>query len=173
MELANLKLCDVDFARGVVNVRQGKGHKDRVVPVGKTALMWLERYLRDVRPRLAQRFDSGHLFISQKGTGLKRSTLTQLAGAAIREQARLKKAGACHIFRHSMATQMLENGADIRHIQAMLGHEKLETTQVYTRVAIGHLQKVHAQTHPAEKLAAQPESAEPGEATETPDSLKS
>ena len=178
MELANLMLPDVDATRGVVYVRQGKGHKDRVVPVGKTALIWLERYLVNVRPRLAYQAESGHLFISQKGTGLKRSTLTQLAGKAIREKARLKKAGACHIFRHSMATQMLENGADIRHIQAMLGHEKLETTQVYTRVAIGHLQKVHAQTHPAEKvrtakLAAQPESAEPGEATEPPDSPKS
>ncbi|KOP32679.1 recombinase XerD, partial [Xenorhabdus sp. GDc328] len=61
------------------------------------------------------------------------------------------KPGACHLFRHSMATQMLDNGADIRHIQAMLGHEKLNTTQIYTRVAIGHLKKVHKQTHPAER----------------------
>ncbi|EJH3425166.1 tyrosine-type recombinase/integrase, partial [Escherichia coli] len=59
--------------------------------------------------------------------------------------------GACHIFRHSMATQMLDNGADTRHIQAILGHEKLETTQIYTRVAIGHLQEVHALTHPEEQ----------------------
>ncbi|MBN3066340.1 tyrosine-type recombinase/integrase, partial [Pectobacterium aquaticum] len=68
-----------------------------------------------------------------------------------REQAHLKKAGACHVFRHSMATQMLENGADTRHIQAILGHEKLETTQIYTRVAIGHLKAVHEKTHPAER----------------------
>ncbi|CAX54888.1 site-specific tyrosine recombinase XerC [Erwinia pyrifoliae] len=165
-ELANLLLSDVDAVRGVVNVRRGKGGRDRVVPVGHTALIWLGRYLKDVRPRLAQRFDSGHLFISHKGTGLGRSTLTAMAGRAIREGAHLKKAGACHIFRHSMATQMLENGADTRHIQAILGHEKLETTQIYTRVAIGHLQKVHAHTHPAEKrrtekLAEQPDSAEP------------
>ncbi|MCT2385935.1 site-specific tyrosine recombinase XerC [Erwinia pyrifoliae] len=165
-ELANLLLSDVDAVRGVVNVRRGKGGKDRVVPVGNAALMWLGRYLKDVRPRLAQRFDSGHLFISHKGTGLGRSTLTAMAGRAIREGAHLKKAGACHIFRHSMATQMLENGADTRHIQVILGHEKLETTQIYTRVAIGHLQKVHAHTHPAEKrhtekLAEQPDSAEP------------
>ncbi|UXK12774.1 site-specific tyrosine recombinase XerC [Erwinia pyrifoliae] len=176
-ELANLLLSDVDAVRGVVNVRRGKGGRDRVVPVGHTALIWLGRYLKDVRPRLAQRFDSGHLFISHKGTGLGRSTLTAMAGRAIREGAHLKKAGACHIFRHTMATQMLENGADTRHIQAILGHEKLETTQIYTRVAIGHLQKVHAHTHPAEKrrtekLAEQPENAEPEVKPEPPDRSK-
>ncbi|WP_145956972.1 tyrosine-type recombinase/integrase, partial [Xenorhabdus miraniensis] len=68
-----------------------------------------------------------------------------------REQAQLDKPGACHLFRHSMATQMLDNGADTRHIQAILGHERLETTQIYTRVAIGHLKTVHQQTHPAEQ----------------------
>lgn len=151
MELAGLMTGDVDVIRGVAYVRHGKGNKDRVVPVGKTALLWLARYLKDVRPRLAQRYDSGHLFLTNKGTGLKRSTLTQLAGQAIREKAQINKPGACHIFRHSMATQMLENGADTRHIQAILGHEKLETTQIYTRVTTGHLQQVHARTHPAEK----------------------
>lgn len=176
-ELANLLLSDVDVVRGVVNVRRGKGGRDRVVPVGHTALIWLGRYLKDVRPRLAQRFDSGYLFISQKGTGLAHGTLTAMAGRAIRSGARLKKAGACHIFRHSMATQMLENGADTRHIQAILGHEKLETTQIYTRVAIGHLKKVHDKTHPAEKrrtekLAAQPENVEPEAKPESPDRSK-
>lgn len=107
----------------------------------------------EMRAVLAARYDSGHLFLTQKGTGLGKSTLTQLAGRAIREQARLEKPGACHLFRHSMATQMLENGADTRHIQAMLGHEKLETTQVYMRVAIGHLKRVHERTHPAERKA--------------------
>ncbi|WP_249924034.1 tyrosine-type recombinase/integrase, partial [Escherichia coli] len=86
--------------------------------------------------------------------------------------------GACHIFRHSMATQMLDNGADTRHIQAILGHEKLETTQIYTKVAIKPLQKVHARTHPAEKRRTetrgqQPESTEPDGATVSPDRLKS
>ncbi|WP_410738918.1 site-specific tyrosine recombinase XerC [Citrobacter sedlakii] len=151
MEVANLMLGDVDFTRGVVNVRQGKGKKDRVVPVGHVALEWVMRYLRNVRPRLAQRFDSGHLFITWHGKGLNRGTLTQLAGEAIRDKARIDKPGACHIFRHSMATQMLDNGADTRHIQAILGHEKLETTQIYTKVAIAPLQRVHEKTHPAEK----------------------
>ncbi|WP_183058956.1 site-specific tyrosine recombinase XerC [Salmonella enterica] len=151
MEAANLMLGDVDFTRGVVNVRQGKGKKDRVVPVGHVALEWVLRYLKDVRPRLAYRFDSGHLFITWHGKGLSLMTLTQIGGEAIRDKARIDKPGACHIFRHSMATQMLDNGADTRHIQAILGHEKLETTQIYTRVAIGHLQEVHAMTHPEEQ----------------------
>ncbi|PWC16564.1 recombinase XerD [Brenneria roseae subsp. roseae] len=150
-ELANLLRVDVDVGRGGLVVRQGKGRKDRVVPVGMRALVWTQRYLDAVRPRLTSRHDSGYLFATIHGRKLGRSTLTQLAGNAIRREAKLEKAGACHLFRHSMATQMLENGADTRHIQAILGHEKLETTQIYTRVAIGHLKKVHERTHPAER----------------------
>ncbi|MDC9590604.1 site-specific tyrosine recombinase XerC [Xenorhabdus sp. XENO-10] len=151
MELRQLRQGDIDVERGAVVVNQGKGHKDRVVPIGERALSWLKRYLVQVRPQLAAQYDSGYLFISQKGRPLSPGHLTHIAAKAIRQQAQLDKPGACHLFRHSMATQMLDNGADIRHIQAMLGHEKLNTTQVYTRVAIGHLKKVHKQTHPAER----------------------
>lgn len=151
MELSRLMLSDLDNTRQVVRVNQGKGKKDRLVPIGERALHWIARYLTYSRPELTRQSDSGHLFVSNKGKALSLSTLTQLAGKAIREEAHANKPGACHVFRHSMATQMLENGADTREIQAILGHEKLETTQVYTRVAIGHLQKVHAKTHPAEK----------------------
>ena len=154
MELSRLRLGDADLSRGVLRVNQGKGRKDRVVPLGERAVIWITRYLSDVRPRLAQRADSGHLFLTIKGGPMSRAVLTQLAGKAIRENARLKKAGACHLFRHSMATQMLDNGADIRHIQAILGHEKLDTTQVYTRVAIGQLQKVHRSAHPGNRKKA-------------------
>ncbi|MEX0447972.1 site-specific tyrosine recombinase XerC [Xenorhabdus sp. SGI246] len=153
IELINLRLGDIDRHRGAVVVRQGKQGHDRVVPIGERALAWLERYLANVRPKLAYRYDSGYLFITIRGNPLSRNTLTQMAGHVIREEAKLDKPGACHVFRHSMATQMLENGADTRHIQAMLGHKKLETTQIYTRVAIGHLKAVHQQTHPAERDA--------------------
>ncbi len=178
MELANLMLWDVDTRRGVVNVRQGKGHRDRVVPVGHVALAWLGRYLKDVRPQMTRQRDSGHLFVTKYGSGMKRNTLTAMAGTAIRETARIDKPGACHIFRHSMATQMLDNGADTRHIQAILGHEKLETTQIYTKVAIKPLQKVHARTHPAEKRrkekhVQQPDNTAPDGATVSAESLKS
>ncbi|OCQ54674.1 Tyrosine recombinase XerD [Photorhabdus australis subsp. thailandensis] len=151
MELSNLRLSDIDFGRGVLLVRQGKGRKDRVVPIGEQALHWLQRYLDRVRPRLSHRHDSGHLFITLNGRQMSRDRLTHLTGASIRQKAQLEKAGACHLFRHSMATQMLDNGADTRHIQAILGHASLETTQIYTRVAIGHLKAVHEQTHPAER----------------------
>ncbi|MBD2822451.1 site-specific tyrosine recombinase XerC, partial [Xenorhabdus sp. 42] len=151
MELRQLKQGDIDVERGAVVVRQGKGNKDRVVPIGERALHWLERYLAQVRPELAGQHDSGYLFISQKGRPLSPGHLTHIAAKAIRQQGQLDKPGACHLFRHSMATQMLDNGADIRHIQAMLGHEKLDTTQLYTRVAISQLKKVHQQTHPAER----------------------
>ena len=178
MELANLMLWDVDTRRGVVNVRQGKGHRDRVVPVGHVALAWLGRYLKDVRPQMTRQRDSGHLFVTKYGSGMKRNTLTAMAGTAIRETARIDKPGACHIFRHSMATQMLDNGADTRNIQAILGHEKLETTQIYTKVAIKPLQKVHARTHPAEKRrkekhVQQPDNTAPDGATVSAESLKS
>ncbi|EYU13188.1 site-specific tyrosine recombinase XerC [Photorhabdus aegyptia] len=151
MELINLRLGDIDRHRGVLVVRQGKNRQDRVVPIGTRALHWLERYLDHVRPHLAWKHDSGHVFITRKGKPLARTTLTLMVGKTIREEAKLNKPGACHLFRHSMATQMLENGADTRHIQALLGHRKLETTQIYTRVAIGHLKKVHERTHPAER----------------------
>ncbi|WFQ79776.1 site-specific tyrosine recombinase XerC [Xenorhabdus sp. SF857] len=151
MELRQLQRGDIDFERGAVVVNQGKGNKDRVVPVGERALGWLKRYLVNVRPQLAAHYDSGYLFISQKGRPLSLGHLTQIAGKAIRQQAHLDKPGACHLFRHSMATQMLDNGADIRHIQAMLGHEKLNTTQIYTKVAIKQLKQVHSRTHPAER----------------------
>ncbi|MFE8159061.1 site-specific tyrosine recombinase XerC [Brenneria goodwinii] len=174
MEAANLLLRDIDLSRGVMAVRQGKGNKDRVVPLGERACKWLVRYLNHARPELAKRYDSGHLFISHRGKGLARATLTQMAGKAIRGTGHLDKPGACHVFRHSMATQMLENGADTRHIQAILGHEKLETTQIYTRVAIGHLKQVHERTHPAERKQKRrktpADNAEPDETAETPDS---
>ncbi|MBE8596490.1 site-specific tyrosine recombinase XerC [Xenorhabdus sp. BG5] len=150
-ELRNLRLNDLDFGRGAVMVRQGKGHKDRVIPIGERALDWVDRYVADARPRLTLRDDSGHLFVTKWGKPISPGMLTQIAAEAIREQAQLDKPGACHLFRHSMATQMLDNGADIRHIQAMLGHEKINTTQIYTRVAIKQLKQVHSQTHPAER----------------------
>lgn len=151
MELSGLRVNDLDSERQVLRVSQGKNRKDRVVPIGERALLWIERYLTHARPKLANKRDSGHLFVTIKGGQISRDSLSQLAGKAIRQDALINKPGACHLFRHSMATQMLENGADTREIQAILGHEKLETTQIYTRVAIGHLQKVHKRTHPAER----------------------
>jgi len=148
MELASLQLFDLDFERHTVFVRQGKGRKDRMIPIGDRALVWIRRYLIDVRPRWAAEPDEGWLFITFDGNQFSAPRLTQMARNYIKKSG-VGKPGACHLFRHTMATLMLEGGADIRHIQAMLGHAKLDTTQIYTQVSIRHLQQIHAATHPA------------------------
>ncbi|MEQ2028001.1 site-specific tyrosine recombinase XerC, partial [Xenorhabdus szentirmaii] len=151
-EAQRLQVGDVDFSHGVIFIRQGKGRKDRMVPLGQSAMDWLQRYLNDVRPRLVWGKDPGHLFLSRRGKVMSGSSMTLLVRDAL-HRAGIEKPGACHLFRHSMATQMLENGADTRHIQAILGHASLDSTQIYTHVAIGHLKKVHEKTHPAERAA--------------------
>jgi integrase/recombinase XerD len=148
LEIANLKLWDVDAERGAVTIRQGKGKKDRVIPVGDRAAEWIARYARDARPRLAAEPDEGTLFLSNAGEPLSLDYLTEMVRDYV-DAANIGKRGACHLFRHTMATLMLEGGADIRFIQAMLGHAKLETTQIYTHVAIRQLQEIHRATHPA------------------------
>ena len=147
-EIARLLLSDVDFFHGTVFVRQGKGKKDRLVPVGERALAWIEKYLRESRPKLLAGIDGGALFLGEYGEAISPSRLTYLAGRYMR-QAGIGRRGACHLLRHTMATQMLEGGADIRYIQEMLGHENLQTTEIYTHVSIGSLKRVHEATHPA------------------------
>jgi integrase/recombinase XerD len=148
LEIANVKLWDVDAERGAVTIRQGKGKKDRVIPIGDRAAEWIARYIRDIRPRLMMEPDEGTLFLSNAGEPLSLDYLTEMVRGYV-DAANIGKRGACHLFRHTMATLMLEGGADIRFIQAMLGHAKLETTQVYTHVAIRQLREIHRATHPA------------------------
>ena len=147
-ELRGLTLHDIDRHSGYVRVNNGKGQKDRVVPVGDRALLWLDRYLQDSRPFMVKDIGEQALFISKYGRCLSRTEITRRFGE-YRKQAGIEKPGSVHIFRHTAATVMLDHGADIRHIQAMLGHEDLSTTQIYTHVAITQLKAVHEQTHPA------------------------
>jgi len=148
MEVINLHLFDVDFDRGTLMVRQGKGHKDRMVPVGERALAWIAKYRDEGRPHLTGPADDGSLFLTNLGEAFTRSRMTQLVRSYV-QAADIGKSGACHLFRHTMATLMLENGADIRFIQAMLGHVSVATTQIYTQVSIRQLKEIHAATHPA------------------------
>ena len=148
MEMIALKLYDLEFDRRLILVRQGKGNKDRYVPIGERAAAWLEKYIREARPQLAIEPDDMTVFLTAQGEPFSRDHLTFVVRGRI-EAAKLGKGGACHLFRHTMATLMHENGADIRHIQALLGHEDIRTTQIYTQVAIRTLQQVHAATHPA------------------------
>jgi integrase/recombinase XerD len=148
LELVNLHLHDVDTEAGTMRVRQGKGGKDRIVPIGKRAIGWVVNYCDTVREQLLNGEPCPNLFLSIHGKPLSEKTITQRLGDYVKESG-VNKAGSCHFFRHSAATSMLENGADIRLIQSLLGHASLSTTQVYTKVSIKHLKEVHEKTHPA------------------------
>jgi len=151
MELANLGLYDLDAERGTLTIRQGKGKKDRVVPIGERAVAWVEKYRQEVRPELVSGPNPGTLFLNELGESIGLDWLSIMVRRYV-ERARLGKSGSCHLFRHTLATVMLEGGADVRYIQEMLGHERLDTTQVYTQVSIRALKAIHNATHPAAKL---------------------
>lgn len=148
-ELVNLKLYDVDLKNGSLFIREGKGKKDRYVPLGNRASQWIRRYVEEVRPELVIEPDQGFLFLHEFGERFEKNRLSDLVKRYLRAAG--IEAGSCHLFRHAMATQMLENGADIRFIQAILGHAQLTTTEIYTHVTIVKLKEVHALTHPAER----------------------
>ena len=148
VEVLNLYLSDIDQQRRVVLVRQGKGHKDRFVPIGERALAWINKYVDLARPQLAKDPTQPLLFISNTGGPVHPNALSALVRRMM-NKAGVTKKGACHLFRHTAATVMLDRGADVRHIQAILGHVSLSTTQIYTHVSIGKLCEVHERTHPA------------------------
>lgn len=151
-ELLALRVDDVDVDRVTLTVRQGKGKRDRVVPLGERALAWVLAYVERVRPTLALAQDEGALFLTTQGEALSRIWITERVRKYV-ERSGVAKKGACHLFRHTMATLMLEGGADVRYVQEMLGHAKLETTQLYTQVSIHKLREIHAATHPGARLA--------------------
>lgn len=150
MELCNLNVFDIDVERGTVSVRQGKGKKDRMVPIGDRAIAWVQKYLIDVRPRLAREPDHGALFLTHLGDALSLNAMSSLVQEHVRAAG--ISSGSCHLFRHSVATLMLEGGADIRWVQAMLGHENIQSTELYTHVSIRKLKEIHSITHPAAKM---------------------
>jgi len=152
-ELCNLLLGDVDFRAGTAFIRRGKGGRDRVIPAGERALSWVFRYLEDSRPSLRslKRDDAGNLFLTYRGTPLLPYSVSSTV-TKYRRMAGIEKEGSSHMFRHTTATLMLENGADVRQVQAMLGHTSLQSTQIYTHVSIRRLKEVHERTHPAKRL---------------------
>jgi integrase/recombinase XerD len=181
-ELARLEIHDLNQERQTLHIRQGKGHKDRVVPVGCRALEWLARYLEEVRPRLVLHAQERALFLTSYGEPFNPDVLSRMVSKWLK-QADIGRPGSCHLVRHTTAVHLLEGGADIRFIQQLLGHEKLEkrrrlvgvldrseatcpegvssrkaaanqTTAIYTQVSIEQLKAVHARCHPAENPAA-------------------
>jgi len=146
-ELLNLEMGHIDGGKGTLMVRQGKNKKDRLIPIGERALYWIGAYLTHLRAALAFAPGIETLFLNIKGYPLAPGTVTVLMAKYIKKSG-INKPGSCHIFRHSMATAMVENGADIRFVQEMLGHKSLSTTQVYTRLSIEKLKEVHRRCHP-------------------------
>ena len=169
MELISLKCHDVDAERGTIMVRQGKGKKDRMIPIGQRALDWIGKWQQDIRPMFATGTDDGTLFLTTLGEPFAPNRLTQMVRETI-DAANIGKRGSCHLFRHTMATLMLENGADVRFIQAMLGHAELSTTQIYTQVSVRQLKAIHTATHPGKPIAAKGKIA-PDEPPGDPDIL--
>jgi integrase/recombinase XerD len=152
-ELVNLRMGDLDWERHLLLIRRGKGGKDRIVPISPRSVLWVKRYLRRSQRHRQQTSDEA-LFTSNRGTSISSKHCSSLV-TGYRKRAGLGKAGSCHAFRHAMATGMLDNGADIRCLQEILGHACLQTTQIYTQVSVRRLQEVHARTHPGNKKRTQ------------------
>jgi integrase/recombinase XerD len=146
-ELIALKADQVDTDERVLRVVLGKGRRDRHLPLTRTAAQAIERYLFKARPPLAGRSTHPHLFLGGYGRVLTRGTANVIVTRWAR-RARVKKHVTCHTFRHTMATHLLRRGADIRHIQALLGHRCLTTTERYTRVEVADLRRVLERAHP-------------------------
>lgn len=149
-ELTGLELTDLNIERQTLQVRQGKGRRDRVVPVGTRALEWIVRYLEEVRPRLVMDASQRALLLTSYGEPFNPDVVSRRVARYI-EKADIGRTGSCHLIRHTCATHMLEGGADIRFIQQLLGHAKLDTTAIYTETSIEALKAVHARSHPAER----------------------
>jgi len=149
-EVANIKLEDLDTDSGYIMIREGKGRKDRVVPLGENVCQLIDTYLIGIRADWINADNDPHLFLNRFGQGMNPMAVWCVV-KKYAKAAKLKKPVSTHTFRHSCATHMLHNGAPIRHIQEMLGHASLETTQVYTRITINELKKIHSQYHPREQ----------------------
>ncbi len=149
-ELGALRVDDMDTDEGFVRVNQGKGGKDRVVPMGKIASRYVENYVKAVRPHLVKGQDNRCLFLSLQGYQMARAVIASIV-RKYAKKAKLGKTVTAHSLRHTCATQMMRNKANLRHIQELLGHACLTTTQVYTSVTIADLKEAHQKYHPRER----------------------
>ncbi|HMK22329.1 MAG TPA: site-specific tyrosine recombinase [Terriglobales bacterium] len=146
-EIVNAKLEDLKLDAGYMLVR-GKGDKERVVPLGKSAQQVLSDYLASARGALAGKRTSPHLFLARGAHGLTRQRVWQMVKAASLGAGRH---ASPHMLRHSCASHMVENGADLRTVQTILGHSDISTTQVYTHLALDRLKTVYQKHHPRAK----------------------
>jgi RHS repeat-associated protein len=150
-EMSHLDHGDYEPATRTLVVRQGKGGKSRMLPVGERASAWMERYLSECRPLFDHLPNETALFLSGYGTRITPAYLGNWIKKLLK-RCGIEKTGSCHLWRHTCATDMHRGGADIRYVQAMLGHERMETTQIYTHVHIEALREIHARCHPHGRL---------------------
>ena len=149
-ELISLAVGDLNFDEGLILIKHGKGQKQRLVPMGEAARNWLAEYLENVRPVLAKKNQGEAVFLNRFGRGMDKNGWQKKLAQYVKA-AGIKKNFTTHCFRHQLATSMLEHGADTRHIQEILGHETLKTTQRYLHVVKAELKKIHGKSHPRER----------------------
>ncbi|GAE43386.1 tyrosine recombinase XerD [Mesobacillus boroniphilus JCM 21738] len=146
-ELIGLTLSDVHLTMGFVRC-MGKGSKERIIPIGKTASDAIEQYLEKGRPKLvSKKYKDDSLFLNHHGKGLSRQGFWKIL-KRLATEAGIEKELTPHTMRHSFATHLLENGADLRAVQEMLGHADISTTQIYTHVTKTRLKDVYTKFHP-------------------------
>jgi len=145
-EAVEIKIGDVDFEKAYINVI-GKGNKERMVPMGEEAIRLLKKYNDESRSLILGSRDSMFLFISKKGSKLNRKSVWRLLKNYVKRTS-ITKNITPHTLRHSFATHMIENGADVRSVQELLGHMDISTTQIYTHLAKKKLQEIHKKFHP-------------------------
>jgi integrase/recombinase XerD len=149
-EVSDARLEDLKLDMGYILVR-GKGDKERMVPLGVPAQHALQQYLKNAREVISKKRNSSLLFLGTGGRRLTRQRVWQLVGKASLNSGRH---ASPHMLRHSCATHMVENGADLRTVQTILGHSDISTTQIYTHVALDRLKSVYAKHHPRAKAKA-------------------
>jgi integrase/recombinase XerD len=149
-ECLGLRVEDVNLTAGYA-ICTGKGRKQRIVPLGAEAARWIERYRREARPHLVRRRDSGRLFVNPRGGPLSRQSLWTIVRRAA-ARAGLRTRVSPHVLRHSFASHLLEGGADLRAVQAMLGHADIGTTQIYTHLPSPAVRRLYRALHPRAEL---------------------
>lgn len=145
-ELVGLRMADVRLSEGFLKTL-GKGSKERIVPIGDEAANWVSKYLKDARPSLTKKRETPFLFLNARGQRLSRVGFWK-GLKAYGVKAGVRGSLSPHVLRHSFATHLLDRGADLRAIQAMLGHADLSTTQIYTHVLEARLRQVYDRFHP-------------------------
>jgi integrase/recombinase XerD len=145
-EAIEIKIMDIDYESRFIKL-SGKGNKERIVPIGLQAVKMIKLYVKKSRGEILGKRESEFLFISKKGSKLNRKSVWRLLKGYV-DRTNIKKNITPHTLRHSFATHLIENGADLRSVQELLGHMDISTTQVYTHLAKKKLQEFHSQFHP-------------------------